>query len=64
MRTRTKRPILDSEWYKEVDPQLREQYNNKKNYNPIKRLIIERKYQKALDKIIEEKYKNASIKVD
>lgn len=64
MKTQTKQLILDSEWYQEVDPELRKKYAEKDNYNPIKRLIIERKYNKALGKIIEKKYKDASIKVD
>ena len=44
------------------DTKLVEQYKNRANYNVIKRLIIERKYNKCYEKELEEAFRNASLK--
>ena len=38
------------------DKELAQEYRNRNNYNFLKRLSIERKYQKALEKKIDESY--------
>ena len=44
------------------DKVLMYQYQNRKEYNPIKRLIIERKYEKALKNKIESEYNELTHK--
>ena len=42
------------------DQQLQKDYDHRNEYNLIKRLIIEYKYNKAVDKKMEEKFKQIS----